>query len=77
MFNNDQVLNMVQVRELLDKIDKMVALNGGSHYTSIKYQRAQRVLEEAKREMRKEEEWRRNEERDEEERNRRNQRETL
>lgn len=33
VFNNRQRNNHSQVRELLYKIDKMVALNGGNHYT--------------------------------------------
>lgn len=46
LFDNLKMSNRLQVRELLDKIDMMVALNGGDHYTSAMYQKAQRALEE-------------------------------
>ncbi|XP_043970363.1 GTPase IMAP family member 9-like [Gambusia affinis] len=35
-----------QVTELLDKIDEMVQINGGDHYTNSMYKKAQRELEE-------------------------------
>uniref|UniRef100_A0A3P8SXG5 AIG1-type G domain-containing protein n=1 Tax=Amphiprion percula TaxID=161767 RepID=A0A3P8SXG5_AMPPE len=41
---NDQRASRGQVRELLDKIDKMVKDNGGSHYTNEMYEEAQRKL---------------------------------
>ncbi|KAK6324617.1 hypothetical protein J4Q44_G00039590 [Coregonus suidteri] len=45
VFNNkDQ--NPSQVNELLDKINKMVKVNGGSHYTSKMFQEVERAIEE-------------------------------
>uniref|UniRef100_A0A673YB92 AIG1-type G domain-containing protein n=1 Tax=Salmo trutta TaxID=8032 RepID=A0A673YB92_SALTR len=52
--NNDQ--NPSQVTELLDKINKMVKLNGGSHYTTEMFQDAERVIEEEKERLLKESE---------------------
>uniref|UniRef100_A0A3B4ZEI9 AIG1-type G domain-containing protein n=1 Tax=Stegastes partitus TaxID=144197 RepID=A0A3B4ZEI9_9TELE len=43
---NGQKESTDQVRELLDKIDKMVTDNGGRHYTNDMYKEAQRKLEE-------------------------------
>ncbi|XP_040003054.1 uncharacterized protein LOC120800776 [Xiphias gladius] len=57
---NDQRRSRTQVRELLDKIEKMVEFNGGSHYTSEMYQRAQQKIEEER--QRREEEKRKREE---------------
>ncbi|XP_026159966.1 GTPase IMAP family member 9-like [Mastacembelus armatus] len=48
--------NRNQVRELLDKIDQMVKSNGGSHYTSEMYEKAQKELEEERRKRKEEEE---------------------
>ncbi|XP_041641914.1 uncharacterized protein LOC121508865 [Cheilinus undulatus] len=45
-----------QVHQLLDKIDAMVEFNGGSHYTSEMYQKAQKELEEEERRRMEEEE---------------------
>uniref|UniRef100_A0A3Q0SMI5 AIG1-type G domain-containing protein n=1 Tax=Amphilophus citrinellus TaxID=61819 RepID=A0A3Q0SMI5_AMPCI len=49
---NDQRKSRIQVKELLDKIERMVEFNGGSHYTNDMYEGAQRKLEEEK-EMRR------------------------
>ncbi|XP_022063244.2 GTPase IMAP family member 9-like [Acanthochromis polyacanthus] len=42
---NNQGASRGQVRELLEKIDKMVKDNGGSHYTNEMYEEAQRTLQ--------------------------------
>ncbi|CDQ87763.1 unnamed protein product [Oncorhynchus mykiss] len=52
--NNDQ--NPSQVPELLEKINKMVKLNGGSHYTTEMFQDAERLIEEEKERLLKENE---------------------
>ncbi|KAK6290951.1 hypothetical protein J4Q44_G00386480 [Coregonus suidteri] len=53
--NNDK--NRSQVTELLEKINNMVMMNGGSHYTTEMFQEAEREIEEKKnRILRKEEE---------------------
>ncbi|XP_038837315.1 GTPase IMAP family member 9-like [Salvelinus namaycush] len=44
--NKDQ--NPSQVTELLEKINKMVKVNGGSHYTTEMFQEAERAIEEEK-----------------------------
>ncbi|KAL7404540.1 hypothetical protein ABVT39_016162 [Epinephelus coioides] len=56
---NDQRESRSQVRELLDKIERMVKSNGGKHYTNEMYQEAQRKLEEERRKMEEEERERR------------------
>ncbi|XP_041838302.1 GTPase IMAP family member 7-like [Melanotaenia boesemani] len=61
LFNNEKKSNRRQVRELLDKIDRMVKLNEGNHYTSSMYQKAQRALEA---EEKRKEEQKRQEERE-------------
>ncbi|XP_054897519.1 GTPase IMAP family member 9-like [Poeciliopsis prolifica] len=43
---NGQSSDRKQVTELLDKIDEMVEINGGEHYTNRMYRKAQRELEE-------------------------------
>ncbi|XP_023189734.1 GTPase IMAP family member 7-like isoform X1 [Xiphophorus maculatus] len=43
---NGQSSDRKQVTELLDKIDEMVQINGGDHYTNSMYKDAQRKLEE-------------------------------
>ncbi|XP_042559403.1 GTPase IMAP family member 7-like [Clupea harengus] len=50
-----------QVTLLLAKIDRMVATNGGKHYTDQMYEEAQRKIEEEKERKRKEEEKKRQE----------------
>lgn len=52
---NDKRRSRLQVRELLEKIEKMVKSNGGSHYTNEMYQRAQEKLEEEMKEREEEE----------------------
>uniref|UniRef100_A0A4W5PPH8 AIG1-type G domain-containing protein n=1 Tax=Hucho hucho TaxID=62062 RepID=A0A4W5PPH8_9TELE len=52
--NNDQ--NPSQVTELLEKINKMVKMNGGSHYTTEMFQEAERAIEEEKKRLLKENE---------------------
>ncbi|XP_061587947.1 GTPase IMAP family member 9-like [Cololabis saira] len=55
-FNNDPMANRIQVRELLNKVDTMVAANGGGHYTNDMYRRAQMKCEEEEREQRRRQE---------------------
>uniref|UniRef100_A0A4W5JC46 AIG1-type G domain-containing protein n=1 Tax=Hucho hucho TaxID=62062 RepID=A0A4W5JC46_9TELE len=79
--NNDQRDNRLQVEELLRKIEKMVEMNGGEHYTNEMYQEVQRKLREEqerkKQEMeeekrrREDEIWEQERRRQEEERRRR------
>uniref|UniRef100_A0A4W5NW72 AIG1-type G domain-containing protein n=1 Tax=Hucho hucho TaxID=62062 RepID=A0A4W5NW72_9TELE len=52
--NKDQ--NPSQVTELLDKINKMVKVNGGSHYTTEMFQEAERAIEKEKERILKENE---------------------
>uniref|UniRef100_A0A4W5PPN3 AIG1-type G domain-containing protein n=1 Tax=Hucho hucho TaxID=62062 RepID=A0A4W5PPN3_9TELE len=47
VFNNKDN-NPLHVTELLDKINKMVMKNGGSHYIMEKFQEAERAMEEEK-----------------------------
>lgn len=54
--NNNERGSRTQVRELLEKVDKVVQFNGGKHYTSELYQRAQRKLEEERKKRDEEEE---------------------
>ncbi|XP_073699335.1 GTPase IMAP family member 9-like [Garra rufa] len=44
VFNNKDKNNQSQVSELIEKIDKMVKVNGGSHYTNEMYKKAQREI---------------------------------
>ncbi|KAK7175608.1 hypothetical protein R3I93_002516 [Phoxinus phoxinus] len=44
-FNNEDMSNRSQVTELLQKIDKMVRINGGQHYTNEIFEEAQRRIE--------------------------------
>ncbi|XP_074485204.1 GTPase IMAP family member 9-like isoform X2 [Sebastes fasciatus] len=59
---NDKRQGRIQVRELLEKIEKMVKSNGGSHYTNEMYQKAQKKLEEERKKREEEEERRKKEE---------------
>nr|ACO08032.1 GTPase, IMAP family member 7 [Oncorhynchus mykiss] len=45
-FNNRDKKNRSQVTELLEKINKMVTMNGGSHYTTEMFQKAGKAIEE-------------------------------
>ncbi|XP_045070157.1 GTPase IMAP family member 8-like [Coregonus clupeaformis] len=62
--NNDQRDDRVQVTQLLRKIEEMVEMNGGEHYTNEMYQEVQRKLreEEERKKQEMEEERRRKEE---------------
>uniref|UniRef100_A0A4W5JLL0 AIG1-type G domain-containing protein n=1 Tax=Hucho hucho TaxID=62062 RepID=A0A4W5JLL0_9TELE len=55
VFNNEDH-NPSQVTELLEKIDKMVKVNGGSHYTNEMFQKAERAIEDEKERILKESE---------------------
>ncbi|XP_029545928.1 GTPase IMAP family member 7 isoform X2 [Salmo trutta] len=59
--NNDQKDDRLQVKDLLKKIDEMVEMNGGEHYTNEMYQEVQRKLreEEERKKQEMEEERRR------------------
>ncbi|KAM9398852.1 GTPase IMAP family member 9-like [Salvelinus alpinus] len=48
--------NPSQVTELLEKINKMVKMNGGRHYTTETFQKAERAIEEEKNRIMREEE---------------------
>ncbi|XP_014065259.1 GTPase IMAP family member 9-like [Salmo salar] len=61
--NRDQ--NPSQVTELLEKINKMVKVNGGSHYTTEMFQKAERAIEEEKERILKENEEQRRREMEE------------
>lgn len=53
-----------QVKQLLEKIEEMVEENGGQHYTSEMYEKAQRRLEEERKRFEEEQERKRKEEED-------------
>ncbi|XDV11441.1 hypothetical protein PO909_000380, partial [Leuciscus waleckii] len=44
-FNNEDMSNRSQVTELLKKIDEMLRINGGQHYTNDIFKEAQRRIE--------------------------------
>ncbi|XDV11430.1 hypothetical protein PO909_000372 [Leuciscus waleckii] len=44
-FNNEDTSNRSQVTELLKKIDEMLRINGGRHYTNDIFKEAQRRIE--------------------------------
>ncbi|KAM4603300.1 GTPase IMAP family member 8-like [Polymixia lowei] len=54
-----------QVRELVEKIEKMVEANGGQHYTNSMYEKAQKKIEEERERKEKEEKRRKKEEEEE------------
>ncbi|XP_045071822.1 GTPase IMAP family member 4-like [Coregonus clupeaformis] len=57
LFNNKDKKNRSQVTELLEKMNKMVMMNGGSCYTTEMFQMAERAIEEeTKRILREKEE---------------------
>ncbi|KAM6912918.1 GTPase IMAP family member 8-like [Xenentodon cancila] len=53
VFNNE-VKNLIQTSELLDKIDKMTMANGGSYYTNDMFMRAEAAIEKEKERLLKE-----------------------
>ncbi|XP_029622390.1 GTPase IMAP family member 7 [Salmo trutta] len=61
VFNNKDK-NPSQVTELLEKINNMVMMNGGSHYTTEMFQEAEREIEEEKNRILRENEETRNKE---------------
>ncbi|MGH0175528.1 UNVERIFIED_CONTAM: hypothetical protein FKN15_070787 [Acipenser sinensis] len=63
-FNNKDKSNHTQVTELMEKIEKMVARNGGSSYTSEMYEKAEAAIRQKEEEImkKKEEEIRREQE---------------
>uniref|UniRef100_A0A673YBB6 GTPase IMAP family member 7-like n=1 Tax=Salmo trutta TaxID=8032 RepID=A0A673YBB6_SALTR len=61
VFNNKDK-NPSQVTELLEKINNMVMMNGGSHYTTEMFQEAEREIEEEKNRILRENEEKRNKE---------------
>ncbi|KAG5830100.1 hypothetical protein ANANG_G00317280 [Anguilla anguilla] len=46
VFNNEDMQNHSEVSELLEKINKMVAINGGGYFTSEKYREAEEIIKE-------------------------------
>ncbi|XP_038856009.1 GTPase IMAP family member 7-like isoform X2 [Salvelinus namaycush] len=56
VFNNRDKKNRSQVTELLEKINKMVTMNGGSYYTTEMFQTAERAIEEEKKRILREQE---------------------
>ncbi|XP_062391238.1 GTPase IMAP family member 7-like [Sardina pilchardus] len=65
VFNNEDPENRSQVTELLQKIDKMVTVNGGGHYTTEMYQRVEEEIERQKAQILKETEEKRKREEEE------------
>ncbi|XP_076120671.1 GTPase IMAP family member 7-like [Alosa pseudoharengus] len=59
VFNNEDPENHSQVTELLQKIDKMVKVNGGGHYTNEMFQQAEAEIEKRKAQILKETEEKR------------------
>lgn len=60
-FDNTEKKNRTQVTRLLAKIDRMVAANGGEHYTDQMYVEAQRRIREEEERKKREEEMKRQE----------------
>uniref|UniRef100_A0A8C9RH27 Zgc:113625 n=1 Tax=Scleropages formosus TaxID=113540 RepID=A0A8C9RH27_SCLFO len=54
VFNNRAMFNRAQVVALLDMIEKMMALNGGSFYTQEMYEEAEAKIREKEEEMKRE-----------------------
>ncbi|XP_062391720.1 GTPase IMAP family member 7-like [Sardina pilchardus] len=54
VFNNEDQGNRAQVTELLRKIDKIVAANGGGYYTTEMFQKAEEEIEKEKEKILKE-----------------------
>ncbi|KAJ8342177.1 hypothetical protein SKAU_G00321050 [Synaphobranchus kaupii] len=65
VFNNEDKQNRSQVSELLKKIDKMVAINGGGFCTNAMYEVVEKAIEEEKRRILKENEKARRKEEEE------------
>ncbi|XP_036399668.1 GTPase IMAP family member 4-like [Megalops cyprinoides] len=59
VFNNKELIESTQVKELLEKIDEMIERNGGLCYTNEMYQEAHRKITEEEERRMKEEEFRR------------------
>ncbi|KAM9349515.1 GTPase IMAP family member 9-like [Symphorus nematophorus] len=64
VFNNE-LEDRLQVRELLNKIRKITEKNGGSHYTTEVFQRAEKAIEERKQQIMKEKQEQMRKEREE------------
>nr|XP_021328199.1 GTPase IMAP family member 4-like isoform X1 [Danio rerio] len=62
VFNNRDENNREQVEDLLQKIDSMIQLNGGGHYTNQMYEDALRLRQEEEEERKQQEEKQRQEE---------------
>lgn len=58
VFNNQELDNCSQVRQLLQKIDKMVAANGGNYYTNDMFQQAEQEIEKQKKVILAQKLWR-------------------
>ncbi|XP_051745002.1 uncharacterized protein LOC127509865 isoform X2 [Ctenopharyngodon idella] len=56
VFNNNETEDLTQVSELLDKIDCMVAANGGSFYTNEMFQQVEKKIKEGQERILKEKE---------------------
>ncbi|XP_070698116.1 GTPase IMAP family member 8-like [Pempheris klunzingeri] len=64
VFNN-KIKDFKQISLLMDKIDKMIMANGGSHYTNEMFKRAEEAIEKEKERLLKETEAKRQKELDE------------
>ncbi|XP_006790943.1 GTPase IMAP family member 4-like [Neolamprologus brichardi] len=62
-FNNTDLDDRAQVKELINMIKEMVQDNGGKHYTNEMYEKAQRKLREEEERRKQEEEQKKEEER--------------
>uniref|UniRef100_A0A0E9X293 AIG1-type G domain-containing protein n=1 Tax=Anguilla anguilla TaxID=7936 RepID=A0A0E9X293_ANGAN len=54
VFNNEDMQNHSQVSELLEKINKMVTINGGGCYTSEMHKKAEEIIKEEERRIERE-----------------------